>query len=535
MKRIILIFLGLFSLAYGQFSNTGAKTRFVNGISLGTKLDAYYNSADSNAIYWRADSVLRAKYRGTARSLAFQGDTTGFGSRFIYNQFGSNLSAQTAKFWINDTGRATILQATTSVVSPNLLLRNTFTGTLQATITADRLYDLPNASGTIALTSDTSALTNRFVRLQTGNLYRQDGKAWVSDTIYSSTIGRFDGGVFFGGSSSTDQYVRTPNAVRNGRKGLLLSNGNNIDWKVYAGGNQTLGAWGEGDSTLVIGTGFNGGGGSAETVLFHSTGVGNMFAMSAGQQRNWSYFPLTVQSSGSPFTVNSTNSTTNKILFEDNGTDRGYLGASSTNALVVANSSGTSIATIANSTGAATFQGDFTVNNNQNATSGLTLSNTDNTNTTSRARIRSVGGTVQLDFNAIATLGGFVGTNSNHALNLITNGNTQATIATTGEATFTSSVTATGFIVSSDKRLKKIITRDGDVVRYTLKSDPLRKVYIGYIAQEVEQYLPETVSENAKGEKAVNYIEVLVYKVRQLEKEIAKLKKQINEKNTRKR
>ena len=105
MKRIILILLGLFSLAYGQFSNTGAKTRFVNGISLGTKLDGYYNSADSNAIYWRADSVLRAKYRGIARSLAFQGDTTGFGSRFIYNQFGSNLSAQTAKMYITDTIR----------------------------------------------------------------------------------------------------------------------------------------------------------------------------------------------------------------------------------------------------------------------------------------------------------------------------------------------------------------------------------------------------------------------------------------------
>jgi hypothetical protein len=38
---------------------------------MGTKLDSYFNTADSNAIYWRADSVVMAKYKGTARALAF--------------------------------------------------------------------------------------------------------------------------------------------------------------------------------------------------------------------------------------------------------------------------------------------------------------------------------------------------------------------------------------------------------------------------------------------------------------------------------
>lgn len=67
MKQLTIILLGLIGVAYGQSSPTSAKTRFVNGIYLGTKLDSYFNAADSNAVYWRADSALMAKYKGTAR------------------------------------------------------------------------------------------------------------------------------------------------------------------------------------------------------------------------------------------------------------------------------------------------------------------------------------------------------------------------------------------------------------------------------------------------------------------------------------
>jgi len=71
MRVIIIIVLGLFGVANAQYSPTSAKSRFVNGIALGTKLDSYFAAADSNAIYWRADSVVMAKYKGTARALAF--------------------------------------------------------------------------------------------------------------------------------------------------------------------------------------------------------------------------------------------------------------------------------------------------------------------------------------------------------------------------------------------------------------------------------------------------------------------------------
>lgn len=159
-------------------------------------------------------------------TLALQGDTTGFGTKFIYNQTGSNLSAQTAKFWISDTIRTSgyILGSnllTVSATSAQALSgNNTSTGrglfaqaltnnaaflqntsndssaarivnngnaeiasfensfgdvaaigndgglqqfnqgsgfwgrTLPTTLSANRTWNLPNASGTIALTSN---------------------------------------------------------------------------------------------------------------------------------------------------------------------------------------------------------------------------------------------------------------------------------------------------------------------------------------------------------------------------------------------
>jgi len=102
--------------------------------------------------------------------------------------------------------------------------------------------------------------------------------------------------------------------------------------------------------------------------------------------------------------------------------------------------------------------------------------------------------------------------------------NTNLTINTSG-ATFSGSVTATSFIVSSDRRLKNIIRRDGDMIWYVWKNGPDKKLHIGYVAQEVEKYLPDAVTTNADGMKAVNYIEVLVLKIRQLEKRIEQLEK----------
>lgn len=125
---------------------------------------------------------------------------------------------------------------------------------------------------------------------------------------------------------------------------------------------------------------------------------------------------------------------------------------------------------------------------------------------------------------------GYSGTNSYGWLNsagslfLGTDGSVKLSIAANGAATFTSSVTATGFFQSSDLRLKDIVKRDGDVIYYKWKDARDAKLHIGYVAQEVQKENPEQVNTDEKGMLSVNYIEILVEKIRKLEKEIELLK-----------
>lgn len=105
-----------------------------------------------------------------------------------------------------------------------------------------------------------------------------------------------------------------------------------------------------------------------------------------------------------------------------------------------------------------------------------------------------------------------------------TAGSVRMTIASSGATTFTNSVTATGFFQSSDLRLKDIVKRDGDVIYYKWKDARDAKLHIGYVAQEVQKENPEQVNTDDKGMLSVNYIEILVEKIRKLEKEIELLK-----------
>jgi hypothetical protein len=108
-------------------------------------------------------------------------------------------------------------------------------------------------------------------------------------------------------------------------------------------------------------------------------------------------------------------------------------------------------------------------------------------------------------------------------------------VTTAGVVTIASTCTATNFILSSDKRLKSDI-EDLDIphIPVNWKSFKMGKnsqVRYGLIAQELEVTNPELVRTDDKGMKSVAYIDLLVAKAAENDKEIKELKDKMAEKD----
>ena len=106
------------------------------------------------------------------------------------------------------------------------------------------------------------------------------------------------------------------------------------------------------------------------------------------------------------------------------------------------------------------------------------------------------------------------------------------TLATTGAATFSSSVTATGFFESSDSRLKTLI-KDNYQTKGIASITPKLytkngKVELGYYAQDFVGILDSAVSKGSDDMLSLSYREVHTAKIYALEQEIKELKAKMN-------
>ena len=96
-----------------------------------------------------------------------------------------------------------------------------------------------------------------------------------------------------------------------------------------------------------------------------------------------------------------------------------------------------------------------------------------------------------------------------------------------GTGRFTSTVTATNFILSSDERKKtkiKDLSRDNIDISwksFEMKSDE-GEYRVGVIAQELEIKHPEFVNTDNEGFKSVKYIDLLISKIAELEARLEK-------------
>jgi hypothetical protein len=103
---------------------------------------------------------------------------------------------------------------------------------------------------------------------------------------------------------------------------------------------------------------------------------------------------------------------------------------------------------------------------------------------------------------------------------------------TTGAATFSSTVTATGFFESSDSRLKTLIQDNYQTKGIASITPKLYtkngKVELGYYAQDLVGILDSAVSKGSDDMLSLSYREVLVAKVYALEQQIKELKSKMN-------
>lgn len=84
-------------------------------------------------------------------------------------------------------------------------------------------------------------------------------------------------------------------------------------------------------------------------------------------------------------------------------------------------------------------------------------------------------------------------------------------------------------IEDNDSRLKSVENIDLKAFNYKKSKDQR----IGYIAQEVQEVLPEIVSENSEGFLSINYMELIMLKIKALECEVKELREKLSEKADR--
>jgi hypothetical protein len=137
----------------------------------------------------------------------------------------------------------------------------------------------------------------------------------------------------------------------------------------------------------------------------------------------------------------------------------------------------------------------------------------------------------QFSFNTIASGNANSVATINERMRITSGGNVG--IGTTSPSTrldVNGAITATGGFFNSDIRLKDLTDYNYSVldvkpISYLWKDGRDEKKHVGYSAQDVQKVMPDAVNEGADGMLSVNYVEVLVAKIAELENRIKQFEK----------
>jgi hypothetical protein len=303
MKRILFLLLLISGTAYGQSQPTSSKTRFVNGLYMGTKLDSYFNAADSNAIYWRADSVVMAKYKGTARALAF--DVAGGYVPYTGATQNVNLgnfrltgrSVSTDSIYARSSAGGRIVTNSGSTIAEYGLGSGAnfdfhgfagYNANRASSYTARSFTDKNYVDSADALRlriSDTSAMLAPFIQYSdTSGLYSQVVRTFGVQTIggdktltgvLSGTSANFSGNISISSGAQVSLSAASPNFTRLYRSGGLVLENNTYQITLSDAGVTTLPSSLSGTSAAFSSYGLFGGATNNGVDILRATGSGS--------------------------------------------------------------------------------------------------------------------------------------------------------------------------------------------------------------------------------------------------------------------
>ena len=608
MRYILILLLFISGAASAQFAPTSAKSKFVNGIAIGSKDTSAFSAADTMVLTIARDSVMYYKYRGVWRPIATGGNLNNY--KLISDTFFTNgyTTRARTKQGLDSLGVLKLnISDTAAMLANRLKISDTLT--MLSKLSLDRVLANGNTSGrgvvlgTGSFTSSGSSSTVEIAHSSGSGIALNITKGGNGEGLYinktsgtanaATIIGTLNATTLVKSGGTSSQFLMADGSVNtsvlpsgaylplsggtltgalNGTSaafsGAVNSNSivvknsgvpaaqfyRDLDVTVVGSAGQGIefGAR-NGASTYVAGAAIYGGldnpattgnltfqtltSGTLTTKMFinsngnvgiGTTTPGAKFHVAVGygllnNAYSWAVYNTSSNGFAAQFGAaddvafaNTGNNAiisaagSNAILFGTNSAERMRISSGGNTLIKTSTDNGTDALQVAGSVLSTTNLGLKNTNSSQ---SGVLLDYT---------------GTGAVKVSVSTYNNTFAIYDETNARNIISQNTSTQALSFTGASTFSSTVSATGFIVSSDRRLKNIVSRSGDMVTYTLKADKDKILHYGYIAQEVEKTLPTTVSTDDKGMKAVNYIEVLVKKVNDLEKKIEQLEKLLN-------
>jgi hypothetical protein len=202
MRYLLGLLLLISVSASAQYSPTAAKTRFVNGIGLGTKDTSTMNAADTVAMIVGRDSLVYFRYKGYWKPLAYNSSLTGY-----VPYTGATSSVNLGSY--NLTATKIAIGGSISAVSLDVHRAGSIVARIENTnASQDALFAYAQSAQNVWFTGiDYSSGANNF-----GFYYTPDGTT-VLRKAYFSNAGDLTANSFIKSGGTSSQFLKADGSI----------------------------------------------------------------------------------------------------------------------------------------------------------------------------------------------------------------------------------------------------------------------------------------------------------------------------------